>query len=36
METKIEPNYITAGFIEVLAELIYRHLKQMDHETESK
>lgn len=36
METKIEPIYITAGLIEALAELIYRHLKQMDHEAESK
>jgi hypothetical protein len=36
METKSEPNYITAGLIEALAELIYRHLKELDHEAESK
>jgi len=32
METKSEPNYITAGLIEALAELIYRYLKQKEYE----
>jgi hypothetical protein len=35
-QDKTEPNYITAGLIEALAELIYRHLKQLDHEAQSK
>lgn len=36
METKTEPIYVTAGLIEALAELIYRYLKQKEHEAESK
>jgi hypothetical protein len=35
-QSKTEPNYITAGLIEALAEIIYRYLKKLDHEAESK
>lgn len=32
MEKKNEPIYVTAGFIEALAELIYRYLKTKENE----
>lgn len=32
MRSKSEPNYITAGLIEALAELIYRYLKTKEND----
>ena len=31
-QSKTEPNYITAGLIEALVEIIYRYLKQKENE----
>jgi hypothetical protein len=31
-QNKTEPNYITAGLIEALAELIYRYLKTKEND----